>query len=76
MHLMIHLPAPLDDARLVAAAARAGVGLYSARPYYLHPPAQAGFLLGFASLPEAGIAEGIRRLRAVLAAEGALPAGP
>jgi DNA-binding transcriptional MocR family regulator len=75
MHVMVHFPAPLDDTRLVAAAARAGVGLYSARPYYLHPPAQAAFLLGFASLPEATIAEGIRRLRAVLAAEGVITAG-
>lgn len=47
-------------------AARAGVGVYSVAPFYLEPPRQAGLLLGYASLPEKQIAEGIRRLAAVV----------
>ena len=47
-------------------AERAGVGVYSVAPFYLTPPRHAGLLLGYASLTEKDIAEGIRRLASVL----------
>jgi GntR family transcriptional regulator/MocR family aminotransferase len=51
-----HLPS------LVERAAAAGVGVYPATPYYLHPPKRAGLLLGYASLSETEIHRGIERL--------------
>jgi GntR family transcriptional regulator/MocR family aminotransferase len=47
-------------------AARAGVGVYPVEPFYLNPPKQVGLLLGYASMPEKQIAEGIRRFAAVV----------
>lgn len=43
-----------------------GVRIYSVRPFYLSPPKRAGLLLGYASLTEREISEGIRRLATVL----------
>ena len=42
-----------------------GVGIYSVAPYYLDPPERAGLLLGYASLSERDIREGIARLARV-----------
>ncbi len=47
-------------------AAEQGVGIYPVTPYYRDPPKTAGLLLGFASLQEREIDEGIRRLASVL----------
>jgi GntR family transcriptional regulator/MocR family aminotransferase len=47
-------------------AARAGVGVYPVAPFYLNPPRQTGLLLGYASMPEKQLAEGIRRLASVI----------
>jgi GntR family transcriptional regulator / MocR family aminotransferase len=47
-------------------AAAVGVGVYSPAPYYLTPPRQAGLLLGYTSLTEDQIREGIQRLASVL----------
>jgi GntR family transcriptional regulator/MocR family aminotransferase len=47
-------------------AAAAGVGVYSVRPFYRHPPRRAGLLLGYASLDEDAIREGVQRLASVL----------
>jgi GntR family transcriptional regulator/MocR family aminotransferase len=47
-------------------AAEQGVGVYPVTPYYSEPPKTAGLLLGFASLQEKEIDEGIRRLAHVL----------
>ena len=46
--------------------ARAGVGVYSVDPFYLNPPKKVGLLLGYASMPEKQIAEGIRRFASVV----------
>jgi GntR family transcriptional regulator / MocR family aminotransferase len=68
----VHLLVWLNDVRfrdvdaLIARAARAGVGLYSIGPYYARPPRRAGLLFGYASLREAEIAAGIRRVAALL----------
>jgi GntR family transcriptional regulator/MocR family aminotransferase len=43
-----------------------GVGIYPVVAYYTTPPDSAAFLLGFSSLAEAAIDEGIRRVASVL----------
>lgn len=68
LHLVLWLrDLPASRAReLRMRAARAGVGVYPVAPFYLNPPKEVGLLLGYASLPEKQIAEGIRRLAAVV----------
>ncbi len=46
--------------------AERGVGIYPVTPYYDEVPKRAGLLLGFSSLQEKEIEEGVRRLAAVL----------
>jgi GntR family transcriptional regulator/MocR family aminotransferase len=43
-----------------------GVRVFSVRPFYLSPPKRAGLLLGYASLTEREIRDGIQRLATVL----------
>jgi GntR family transcriptional regulator/MocR family aminotransferase len=68
LHLVLWLrdfPAS-SERELRMRAERAGVGVYSVAPFYLSPPKQVGLLLGYASMPEKQIAEGIRRFASVL----------
>ena len=64
----VHLLVWLNDVKrrdlepLIARAAHAGVGLYPISPYYVSPPRRAGLLFGYASLTEADIRAGIRRM--------------
>ena len=51
---------------LIAKAAAIGVGIYPISPYFLHAPKRAGFLLGYASMDEQMIAEGVALLATVL----------
>ncbi len=55
-----------DVPKLIDAAAQAGVGIYPVTPYFLHAPRKAGLLLGYASMEEALIREGIERLARVV----------
>jgi len=55
-----------DVARIVDNAAEAGVGIYPIAPYFMHAPRVAGLLLGYASMEEEMIDEGISRLADVL----------
>jgi GntR family transcriptional regulator/MocR family aminotransferase len=48
--------------RIITRAARAGVGVYAPDPFYLGRPPGAGLVLGYASLDEDAIREGVRRL--------------
>ncbi len=68
LHLVLWLrDLPASTTReLLIRAARAGVGVYPVAPFYLDPPKQVGLLLGYASLPEKQIAEGVRRFAAVV----------
>lgn len=68
LHVMLRLrDIPMRKLRdLRHRAEEQGVGVYSAAPFYLDPPAGGALLLGYASLTEAEIREGIRRLGAVL----------
>jgi GntR family transcriptional regulator/MocR family aminotransferase len=56
------------SADVVARAEQAGVGVYPVGPFYARPPRRTGLLLGYTSLTEKEIAEGIRRLASVVAA--------
>jgi GntR family transcriptional regulator / MocR family aminotransferase len=47
-------------------AEQLGVGVYSVTPFYSTPPSHAGLLLGYSSLSEKDITEGIRRLATAL----------
>jgi GntR family transcriptional regulator / MocR family aminotransferase len=55
------LPAECTPA-LIAASRRRDLGIYTVAPYFFTPPAEAGLILGYASLTEAEIDEGVRRL--------------
>jgi GntR family transcriptional regulator/MocR family aminotransferase len=68
VHLLVWLNdvAPRKVDAVIARAARAGVGVYPITPCYADPPRRAGLLFGYASLTEAEIREGIRRLAEVL----------
>ena len=68
VHLLVWLKAVESgkaDA-IIKRAARAGVGLYSVALYYSRPPTRTGFLFGYASLTEANIRAGIRKLAQIL----------
>jgi GntR family transcriptional regulator/MocR family aminotransferase len=62
-----------QEADLRARAEHVGVGVYSVAPFYSTPPLHAGLLLGYASLSEKEITEGIRRLASVLPMTGSSP---
>jgi len=47
-------------------AREVGVGVYPVTPFFARPPAHLGLLVGYASLIEKEIAEGIRRLASIL----------
>jgi len=68
IHLVAWLPEiPVSQTQtLLQQAAAAGVGLYSVAPYYRRSPPQTGLLMGYASLSEGQIREGVARLRDVL----------
>lgn len=66
LHLMIRLRTRLSAAEVVARAASAGVGLLSAQASYLRADPKTEFILGYSSLSERKIRDGIRRLASVI----------
>jgi GntR family transcriptional regulator/MocR family aminotransferase len=66
MHLMIRLRSELDDEEVTIRARASGVGLVSARAYYLGEARRDEFVLGYAGLSERRILEGTRRLAKIL----------
>lgn len=66
LHVMLYLEDNVKETAVVEKAAAAGVGVYPGAPYHLHAPAPPSILLGFSGLTEEEIAEGVRRLAAVL----------
>lgn len=64
LHVLLWLnhvrPKHLD--RFIAAARQAGVGVYSALPYFASPPIRAGILVGYALLGERQLDSAIKRL--------------
>jgi 2-aminoadipate transaminase len=69
MFTWLEVPEPLDAARLRAAATQAGVAFVPGAPFY---PAEGGereMRLSFSALAEPDLAEAVRRLAGVIAAE-------
>jgi GntR family transcriptional regulator/MocR family aminotransferase len=64
LHVMLSLRhVPMRRVReLRHRASQQGVAVYSVAPFYLEPPTRGALLLGYASLTETEIREGIRRL--------------
>src|SRR5690348_4357666 len=85
LHLVAWLPQDLDEATVIAAAAREGVAVAGVSPYRLSPAPPGGLIFGYSSLNERQIAEGVTRLaraisnlraRTTTAAQAAKPAAP
>jgi GntR family transcriptional regulator/MocR family aminotransferase len=66
LHLVAYLPPGLDEATVIDAAARRGVALYGLEPYRLSHGGRPGLIFGYATLDEATIARGVKRLAGAL----------
>jgi GntR family transcriptional regulator/MocR family aminotransferase len=66
-HLVAWLPPDLDEATVVEAAARRGIGVYGIAPYRIASQGAGGLIFGYATLSERTIAEGIEILASVVA---------
>ncbi|HEY1917426.1 MAG TPA: PLP-dependent aminotransferase family protein [Streptosporangiaceae bacterium] len=62
LHLVTWLPPGMDEASVVGAARRAGVGLDAVGPYRITNPGPGGLIFGYATVSERAIAEGVGRL--------------
>jgi GntR family transcriptional regulator / MocR family aminotransferase len=66
LHLVTWLPPHLDEAAVVGAAARAGVGVDPVTPYRISNPGPGGLIIGYATVNEQANAEGIDILARVI----------
>ncbi len=66
IHVMVRIETALLDKVVIQKAAAVGVGLISAREYYLQPQEQGEFIFGYAQLTENQIKQGILKLSQVL----------
>lgn len=66
IHLMIRIKTAIPDAIIIQKAAAVGVGIISARKYYLNPQHQGEFIFGYSQLEETEIEQGIWQLSQVL----------
>jgi GntR family transcriptional regulator / MocR family aminotransferase len=69
LHVLALLPPDLDEARIVSAAAAAGIGLSGLTPRRI-APGPAGLIFGYGGIVETAIDPGIRRLAEVVADVG------
>jgi GntR family transcriptional regulator/MocR family aminotransferase len=77
LHAVVEPPAPVDEAALMAAAAARSVGVYPLGWAYVTPRHAGGaMVLGYATLPEPAIREGIRRLADAFAEARDAPTSP
>jgi GntR family transcriptional regulator/MocR family aminotransferase len=67
LHLVTWLPPHLDEATVVEAAARAGVGIEGVTPYRISHPGPGGLIFGYATVNEHAITEGIDIFARVIA---------
>lgn len=65
-HVVAWLPPYLDEAEVVAAAARHGLGIHGVGPYRIAGTGPGGLIFGYAILGEAAIAEGVALLAAAI----------
>ena len=66
IHVMVKIDSNLADELVIERAAAAGIGLISARGYYLEPKSQGEFIFGYAQLEVAQIEAGIKQLARIL----------
>jgi GntR family transcriptional regulator / MocR family aminotransferase len=66
LYELLELPADIDEAALVNAAAERGVGLEGLSLHRFNPTGPPGLVLGFACLPEPALERGIRLLAEAL----------
>jgi GntR family transcriptional regulator/MocR family aminotransferase len=66
IHLMVKIETHLADELVIERAAAAGIGLISARGYYLVPKYHGEFIFGYAQLEVAQIETGIKQLAQIL----------
>src|SRR5579863_3148141 len=66
LHLVTWLPPHLDEATVVGAARRAGVGIEGVTPYRISHPGPGGLIFGYATVNEQAIAEGVGILARVI----------
>jgi GntR family transcriptional regulator/MocR family aminotransferase len=67
LHLVAWLPDDLDEATVIAAAAREGVAVAGVSPYRLSPARRGGLIFGYSNLEERQIADGVERLARAIA---------
>jgi GntR family transcriptional regulator/MocR family aminotransferase len=67
LHLVAWLPDDLDEATVIAAAAREGVAVAGVSPYRLSPARRGGLVFGYSNLEERQIADGVERLARAIA---------
>lgn len=66
MHLMVRLQTNFSDEEVIRRATEAGVGLLSAKIYYLNDSRSGEFVFGYGGLSERRISDGIKRLAKAL----------
>lgn len=66
IHLMAKIETNLSDETVIQKATAAGIGLISAREYYVQPQNQGEFVFGYGQLEETEIERGIFKLSQVL----------
>jgi GntR family transcriptional regulator/MocR family aminotransferase len=66
LHLVTWLPPDLDEAAVIDAAVRAGVGIDGVTPYRISHPGPGGLIFGYATAGEQAIAEGVAILARVI----------
>ena len=66
IHVMVKIETGLSDRAVIEKAAAVGIGIISAREYYLSSPSQGEFIFGYAQLEEELIEKGIYILSQVL----------
>jgi GntR family transcriptional regulator/MocR family aminotransferase len=62
LHLVAWLPRDLNEAAVIAAAAREGVAVAGVTPYRLSSAPRGGLIFGYSNLNERAIADGVARL--------------
>lgn len=67
LHLVCWLPPGLDEAAVVAAAARRGVRVHGVTPYRIAAPGPGGLVFGYSALGERAVVEGVDLLAAAVA---------
>lgn len=66
IHLMVKIATVIPDSIVIQQAAAVGIGLISAREYYLNSQNQGEFIFGYAQIEEAQIERGIWQLSQLL----------